>query len=147
MCRFARMEQNNNLDALYKALDGGVQFSQNDVILARMDMYEKLLARSLMMAIGGSLLALCLSVQSVFLTLKLTGVVQWAWWSVFMPTVSMFLVWYLINWVRKRQAQRMITSMQKDIDSMKKEFSGQQAPEMEEALRALGDMFGGKKEG
>jgi len=149
MCTFAietvQMEQNKGLDALMEALGGALEVSPHDVLMARMDMQEKLLARSFMMALGGSLVALCLSVQSVFFTLKLTGVVQWAWWSVFLPTVAMFLAWYVINWVRKQQAKKMITRIQKDIDSMKEKFSsGQQTPEVEEALRAFNDMFGKK---
>ncbi len=142
------MEQNKGDNALMDALKSAMNVSSEDVLMARMDMQEKLLARSFMMSIGGSLVALCLSVQSVFLTLKLTGVVQWPLWAVFIPTVSMFLVWYIINWARKQQAKKMISRIQNDIDSMKEKFSsGQQTPEMEEAMRAFNDMFGGKKEG
>jgi len=93
---------------------------REDVKDVRTDQQEKMLMRFGSLAGQGTLLAYFASIQTVFLTLKWTGDIQWSWWFIPLPTLILSAIWYIINWSRKEQANRMITEMKRDINEIKR---------------------------
>ena len=135
----------NALNDVMKSFHGVAAMDTNAV---RIDLHEKLIARSMMLAVGGIMASFFMSIQAVFLILQLTGDIDWSWWVIFIPTVLFATMWYLLNWVRKQKAEKMIDEMQRSIDEIKKVFSDKRAEQDEETIRDIvADIQGKSKEG
>jgi len=46
-----------------------------------------------------NLTILAVILQVVFLTLKLTGVIAWSWWVVFIPLLALAGIWIIIGFI------------------------------------------------
>lgn len=145
------MEPRNDdegLDALMESLKGMGVLSNSDVLSARLELQEQLMARAAILGLGGLVAGFFLSIQTVFLTLALTGDIQWRWWTIPLPTVLMLGTWYVMNWMRKRHTKRLVDIAQKKVEEMKEQMAQSIGPDalkgMDDAIRWMQNGEGGK---
>ena len=97
------------------------------------------MARAAILGLGGLVAGFFLSIQTVFLTLALTGDIQWRWWTIPLPTLLMLGTWFTMNWLRKRHTKKLVDVAQKEVEQMKEQMAQSMGPDalkgMEDAIR------------
>lgn len=108
------------------------------------------MARAAILGLGGLVAGFFLSIQAVFLTLALTGDIQWRWWTIPLPTVFMLGTWFGMNWMRKRHTKKLVATAQREVDQMKEQMAKSIGPDemkgMEDAIRWMQNGTGKKSE-
>lgn len=85
-----------------------------------MGQQEKMLTRIVALTGQGALFSYFASIQTMLLILKWTKEIDWSWWFIPIPTIMLAAIWYAISWSQKKQAERLINHMKRDIDELKR---------------------------
>lgn len=116
------MEHRDNSDML-RAIDdviGDPKSIERDPNSIRLELHEKLIANAIALSGQGVLFAFFMSMQAVFLTLQITGDVDWNWLAIPVPTVLLAVTWRLVKWFHRQQAREMINDLKKSIHDIKR---------------------------